>query len=501
MFDFQPGLVLPQIYLVLFGVLALVVGLASAPDGWLWHSVTPAAMAIVGLVLAIEAQGALLFGVLPKARSLAISQLGGAFTIDAAGAMFGLFALLCVLWAVVLSLADLQDRFKGQGRFCCMLLLLAAAAVSAPYASSLVGVFVSVIALALCIAVLASIRVAGNPHPPLPVALAVSFIALAAVLGYALWFAGRLMVSSSLADIGVRLDLGKYESGPVSWAFSLASVSAVLMGPLWLLLPGSAAALRRCQLSAFPALLLAAPAAGIGLLLRMFSMAPESGVMSAGFLTILAPVGSAVGVWQALRSRTLRALIAGHALTLLSFSAGAVAALASNPHTSGASAVRVDLLFLIAAALGVAGAITGIVHLERVSGSSAFEAVAGLGRKSPALVAGMSTALLTLAALPPTIGLPGRFELLGFMLRCGTLAGRLMAGAVVAASVISLYYLAGAARLIFAHDPLESSNHKLHPAVLSLLWLSAGMCVLLFVLIKPLGHFLAAHAWMYYRLR
>ncbi|MCC6484669.1 MAG: hypothetical protein IT209_07485 [Armatimonadetes bacterium] len=501
MFDFQPGLVLPQIYLVLFGVLALIVGLASAPDGWLWHSLTPAAMAIVGLLLAIEAQGALLFVVLPKARTMAVSQFGGALSIDAAGAMFGLVALLSVLWAAVMSLAELQNRFKGQGLFYCLLLIVAASAVTAPYASSLAGIFLCVTAVTLTSAALLSVRVSGNPHPPLPFALLLSAITLIAALGVAVTVTDRVMVSSNMADIGVRLQLGSYEAGPVFRALVLIVSCIALGGPLWLLLPGSVAAARRTQLSALPALFIAAPAAGIGMLLRLFSMAPQSGVISIRFLVALSLGGVAVGLWLAFRAKTLRSVVTGHALVLGAMSLAGIAAFASNPRVVSALAIRVQLMHLTAVCIGLAAAITVVVVAERFSGSSAFETVTGFTGRVGSVALGLVIGLLTLAGLPPTVGLPGRFELVTFSLSSATPAGRLMAWTIVAASVICLYYLFRVARLVFSHDSPDTINHKPHPAAVSLLWISVAIPVLLFALNGPLGRFLTHHSWMYYRLR
>ena len=150
MSDFQLSLLLPQVFLLVFGLLALAVGLWSASDGWLWHSLTPGLMAVAGLLLAMYGQIAIVLWLLPRFRPLPVTQLSGALTIDAAGAAFGLLACLGTLIVVVMSMDHLSGDTRNQGEYYFLLLFACGAVTIIALAADLLIVYLGIEFLGIC---------------------------------------------------------------------------------------------------------------------------------------------------------------------------------------------------------------------------------------------------------------------------------------------------------------------------------------------------------------
>ncbi len=495
MTDFQPGLILPQIYLIVFAVLALFVGVRSAPDGWLWHSVTPAAMAIVGLILAIEAQCVHLLAVLPGSEGLTVSQLGGALIIDPAGAFAGLLCAFIGLLVVLLSLDHFKDRFHQQGPYFCLLLLLVCVSSLIVYASTIVAIGFLVICHSALQILLQANRGTGNEATARNTAGFALLVAAGFLCCYSAIGILRGFGSLELVQIAVRLSVSAYSVGSPG-ALGLFLLSVLFLMLFCPLMPDIWRGWWRAEFPAALAITLLAGTSLSVLCVRMFAVGLGSAYTWCIFVSVAAFAAMIMGTWFALRTSNLQLMVLANSLVQAGFVLTAVAVLAGVP---GISSVRTLALLDYAALswlLATIGTGTVATALERFRRETGVTKRWGQFGGSRWLSGFLVVTAWSLVGLPPTCGFSSRLEILSLAWQSGLTPLRILVCTMVAVSVISVYYFGIAAKGAFANDPPEYTHYKTHPCALAVSGFCSFGVIALFFTANVVVHAVAGWLWI-----
>lgn len=190
-------------------------------------------------------------------------------------------------------------------------------------------------------------------------------------------------------------------------------------------------------------------AAGILLLMRVVSLAPQSGFARA--LPTLGAVTALVGAFLALRQRSVQRLLAyssvSHAGNMI-LGVGAWAAQGLVP--SAAAAV-----YLYLAAYAVLS--NGAFLFLRASGLRDRAELAGYARKRPYLAAPFAVVLLALGGIPPGAGFLAKLFVLWEALKAGFYYAAFFGGL---ASLVGLGYYLGLVRDMYLLDPAPAAGQE-----------------------------------------
>jgi NADH-quinone oxidoreductase subunit N len=188
--------------------------------------------------------------------------------------------------------------------------------------------------------------------------------------------------------------------------------------------------------------------AAFGGLLRLLLEAFPAG--AAGWPLVMAAVAVAsmlLGNLVALRQRRLKRLLAYSSIAQAGYVLMAVAAA-----QRAADAVAAVGFYLAAYLFMNLGAFIVTAQLERTLGTDSFDAIRGLGRRSPWPAAAMALALLSLAGIPPLAGFAGKVLLLSAAIS-GGMAWLAVIGAVNMA--VGLYYYVRVIAEMYFEPPLR----------------------------------------------
>jgi NADH-quinone oxidoreductase subunit N len=127
----------------------------------------------------------------------------------------------------------------------------------------------------------------------------------------------------------------------------------------------------------------------------------------------------------------------------------ATAGVAATTDVLGRSGV---LFFLAGYALTNLGAFIAIIAITNKVESDMIERFAGIGKRAPALAAGLSLCLISLIGMPPAVGFMGKFYIFNAAVANGL--GWLVIIAVIN-SVISAYYYLRVVKVMWFEEPLS----------------------------------------------
>ncbi len=496
MSDFQLSLLLPQVFLLVFGLLALAVGLWSASDGWLWHSLTPGLMAVAGLLLAMYGQIAIVLWLLPRFRPLPVTQLSGALTIDAAGTAFGLLACLGTLVVVVMSMEHLSGDTRNQGEYYFLLLCACGAATIAALAADLLIVYLGIEFLGIC-----SYALAGfSKSEDRAVEAALKYFLFGSACSAAMLFGMSLLFgvtgTLSLEKIGERLAVGGLPE-PVLWValvlmfagfgFKLAAAPFHFWAPD--VYEGAPT-----PVTAF--LSVVSKAAGLAVLLRFLWTALPYGPNWLGLMVAASAISMTLGNLAAIPQRNIKRMLAYSSIAQAGYLLIGYAALGADLANPGGIAVPGILVYLLAYLLANLGLFACVVAVGRAASSDEIWAYEGMMRRSPVIAVSMVVFFLSLAGIPPTLGFAGKFYIFAAAIQSRSLALWCLAALGVANSVVSVYYYFNVTRTMFFNDPPEDEHLQLHPASFWAIATTAVASIVLLLLLNPVGRWAAANAWM-----
>jgi len=498
MSDFALGLVLPQVFLLVFGVLALAVGLWASRDGWLWHSVTPAAMGAAGLVLAIIAQVPIVIEVLPKIRPLAVTQLSGALTVDAAGTVFGLLACMGTLIVLVMSLEHFRDDPRNQGEYCLLLLFACCAVTLAAYAADFISIYICIEFLSLASYALVGFAKFDERSNEAALKYYLFGGTCSAVMLYGMTLLFGITGTLNLQELGEKLMIGAYPSISVWVAVSLVlaglgyKIAAV---PFHLWAPDVYEG-APTPVTAF--LSIVSKAAGLAVLLRFFWTAFAGGSEWTLLLAIASGVSMTLGNLAAIPQHNIKRMLAYSSIAQVGYMLIGFAALAAGTRDPSPIAVSGVLIYLTGYLFANLGAFAAVVAVGKLTGGDDIRNYRGLMRRAPVVAICMVIFFLSLAGIPPTLGFAGKFWLFASAIRSSSSVLWWLAVVGIANSVISIYYYFNVVREMFFVDAEDTSRLSPHVASMSAIGVCAVATVALLIALQPVGHLAAANAWMFF---
>lgn len=185
-------------------------------------------------------------------------------------------------------------------------------------------------------------------------------------------------------------------------------------------------------------------------LLTAFPMITVAGSQWQTSLVVLAAITIVFGNLVAIPQRNIKRMLAYSSIA----QAGYIACGVLSVNDPGLLGVLYYALLYVFANLG-ALAVVCIVELK--TGSSEFDALAGLSRRSPFLAAVMTVSLLSLAGIPPLAGFIGKLYIFTGVIAAGYTW--LAALALIMSMVAAFYYL-NVAKVMYADEPIYEDKVK-----------------------------------------
>jgi NADH-quinone oxidoreductase subunit N len=223
-------------------------------------------------------------------------------------------------------------------------------------------------------------------------------------------------------------------------------------------------------------------------------------VSDSGPATVLASALAVVAI-ASMTLGNLAAIAQSKLKRLLAYSSIAQAGTLAMALSVGTPAAeRALLLYLGVYVFMNLAAFLAVTALVRAGQGDTLADVAGLGARAPVLAFGLTVALLSLAGLPPLGGFVAKFAMFSATIERGTAGGALifyvLAAAAVVNTVVSVYYYARVAKVMYfdpaprgARDPLEIP--RMHTVLVSI---SAGFVVALGIYVSPLASLVSRSA-------
>lgn len=175
------------------------------------------------------------------------------------------------------------------------------------------------------------------------------------------------------------------------------------------------------------------------------------GAMTPGWSPLLAMLAALSMLWgnlAAISQRNLKRLLAYSAIAHAGYNLVAIVG-------GGAAAIPAVTFYAATYALTTLGAFGVIGWLEKTTGGSDIEHIAGLSRRSPAMALAFAVFLLSLAGIPPLVGFFGKLYLFLVALRGGgaSLGLLWLIGLGAATTCISFYYYLKVLKAVFVSEP------------------------------------------------
>lgn len=216
-------------------------------------------------------------------------------------------------------------------------------------------------------------------------------------------------------------------------------------------------------------LAVASKAAGFAGLIAVTTIAflPAAGSW-APILGVLAALTMTLGNLIALQQRDIVRLLAYSSVAQAGYmlvpfgvmvAGGDAGAAAQN-----ADAVEAVVLYLAAYTLMNIGAFGVAIAVNRRTGDRAIADFSGLGTRSPLLAVALTTFLIALAGIPPTVGFWAKFEVFFAAVGAGTRFGYALAAFVAVNSVIAMFYYLRVAASMWMGSARETQG-RLQPGL------------------------------------
>jgi len=462
----------------------------------MWHVVTPASMSIVGLILAIEAQVAIVVVSLPKFQPLVVTQLSNALTIDAAGIAFGIVACAGTLVAVLMSMDHLQGETRNHGEFYMLLMYACCAATLCALAADFLSIYLSIEFLSISSYVLAGFAKTRSQSVEAAVKYYLFGAACSAAMLYGMSLLYGLTGTLNLAELSERLAIGQM-TAPLVWVavvlvlaglgFKIAAVPFHLWAPD--VYEGAPT-----PVTAF--LSIVSKTAGLAVLLRLLWTSLSATLDWVSLIAVISAVSMTLGNLAAIPQKSIKRMLAYSSIAQAGYLLLGFAALGARLDDPSAFAVQGILIYLLGYLLANLGAFAAVVAVERATGTDEIEAWRGLMGRSPLLAIAMVVFLLSLAGIPPTLGFAGKFWIFAAAIKTNIQLLWWLAAAGVANSVISVYYYFNVARLMFFDESADHTRLNIHPASRAAVWACAAASIVLLLLLQPVGRAAATAAWM-----
>ncbi len=219
-------------------------------------------------------------------------------------------------------------------------------------------------------------------------------------------------------------------------------------------------------------------AAGFAALLRIFvsgGLVATSNSYLWVMVAVVAALTMTVGNVVALRQTNIKRMMAYSGIGQAGYLLLGVAALMIHNTPAGNEAV---LAFLFVYVVTNLGAFAGIIALADSTGRERIRDFDGLGRRSPAIAAGLALCMLSLAGWPPTAGFLSKLFLFWTAWQAGSALPWLVILGLINSAVSMVYYVNIAWRMFVADPPKQDRLATPAPVAVSMLVASVGVIVL-----------------------
>jgi NADH-quinone oxidoreductase subunit N len=437
------ALFIPEISLVAFAVLVILLDLFIQRKGWL------ATISIIGLLVsAAFAVG--LWGGTPQ------STFNNMLAVDNFGAFFKLlFAGIAIL--VILATSDYVSKFKNfQGEFYALVLLSTLGMMLMASTTELITLFISLELVNLSLYVLVGfLKDAKSTEASLKylllsaVASAVLLFGMALVFG----FTGKTQlheISSAIQSTGMTGMLANPTLilGVVLMISGFGFKIAMVPFHMWVpdIYEGAPT-----PVTAY--LSVASKSAGFAIILRIFYSAfgvPGNLSMDWGIIfAVLAAVTMTVGNIIAIQQSNIKRMLgyssiaqAGYIMVGL-----ATVGLSQSSANSGQSGL---LFFLVSYSLTNLGAFIAIIAISNKINSDQINDFAGMGKRSPLMALALTLGMISLIGMPPAAGFMAKFYIFSSAVQHDLLWLVVIA---VLNSVISAYYYLRVVKVMWMGEP------------------------------------------------
>ncbi len=508
--DFSLAFILPQLLLLVFGLAALATGLWSGPDGWfayrperlgrplatLLHGLNPGLLGASGILLALIAQGEILFGILPQFGPLPVTQLSDALTVDPAGVVFGMVACLATMAVIPMAADHFADDRRNSGEFHFLLLCACAAVTLCALAGDLLTVYLCLEFLSITSYVLAGFRRDDARSVEAAIKYFLFGAACSAAMLYGISVLFGMTGTLSLREIGEALMLGQFTS-PALWVATLLTLTGVgfkiAAVPFHLWAPDVYQG-APTPVTAF--LSVASKAAGLAVVLRLLWTCFTAALDWVPLVAIVSAASMTLGNLAAIPQRDMKRMLAYSSISHAGYLLIGFAALGVTLRDPRLFALQGTLVYLAGYLLANMGAFAAVNAVERLTGSAEMRAYRGLMRRSPALAIALVIFFLSLAGLPPTLGFAGKFWVFAAAIKSNIQLLWWLAAIGVANSVVSVYYYFNVARAMFFEEPRDAAPLHSPAASASVVWVCAAASLVLLVALEPLARVAAGAVWM-----
>jgi NADH-quinone oxidoreductase subunit N len=432
-------LLLPQLILLVVGLVVFVGDLAGAKDvrrSW------PPYVALLGLL------GALIAVVLIGPRNAGPSLLGGMLATDGFAFFFQLLVLLGTALVVLASISYSRRRMAYRSEFYALLVLVALSMTLAVAASNLLMVFVAMEFLSIT----SYILVGYLRHDPKSNEAAIKYFLYGAVSSAIMLYGMSLLYGASgTIDLGgiARAFAGGMPTGARAIVFPAAILLLAGFGFKIALVPFHQWSPDTYEGAPTPitAFLSVGPkAVGFAILARVFLTAlPAFRGDWAALLAGIAMITMTLGNLIALKQTNIKRMLAYSSIAQAGYILIGLVAVAPGAD-SAFNGVNGMMIYLLAYLFTNLGAFMTVIAFEEATGSNAVSDYAGLLKRSPWLAATFLVFLLSLAGIPATGGFIGKLFVFGAAIQERFY---LLAGVAIVNSAIAVFYYLNVVRYMF----------------------------------------------------
>lgn len=465
------GLILPQLVLLVAGllVLALDLFLREQRKGWLPY------VALVGLAGTLWATVDL--------WNRQDTPVAGVLVADKFALFFQIVAVLATGLVILTSVGYLKGRATDRGEFYGLLLLAGLAITLVAAAVDLVLVYISIELLSIISYVLTGFLFEDRKSKEAALKYFLYGAGASAVMLYGMSFLYGITGTTNLAQIATSLATVGAPSG-----LTISAVVLLLVGfgfkvsavPFHQWAPD----VYEGAPTPFTAFLsVGSKAAGFAVLLRVFLTAlpglrADWVVLGTTLSIVTMTLGNLVAIFQTNIKRMLAYSSIAQAGYIL------IGLVCWNPFepASEVGGIGAVLYYLLAYLFTNMGAFTVVVAVEQATGSTEISDYAGLVRRNPWLAVALLIFFLSLIGIPPTGVFVGKLFIFGAAIRLQSIG---LAVVGVINGVISVYYYYGVMRQAFFEPPADETPIPTPPTLRVALALTLIMTLGIAIFAQP----------------
>ncbi len=463
-------LLAPELILTITGLGVLLVDLAMRRRD---EGRTAGILALVGLVAALIATVALIFG---GTGAIVASTM----VVDPYALFFKAAAIIGVALVILASINFMKGRSRYLGEFYALLVFAALAISVAVSATNFVLVYLGIEFLSITSYVLAGFLRNDKRSEEAAMKYFLYGATSGAVLLYGISLLYGATGTTDMAAIGQL-----FQANSNTMLLGVSAIVLLLAGfgfkaslvPFHQWAPDTYDG-APTPVTAF--LSTASKAAGFAVAGRVFLTAlPSFQVQWVAVLTVVSMLTMTLGNLTALKQTSVKRMLAYSSIAQAGYILMGLAAIGSTQPFDGVTAL---LIYIFAYVFTNVGAFLVVMAVERQSGSVEFKDFAGLSRRAPGLALLMTIFMLSLAGIPPTGGFLGKFFVLGSAVSQGLFA--LAAVGAINAVIAAFYYL-NVVRYMFFVDNEEAKDVRVNPGLRTTLIISAIMVLVIGILAQP----------------